>query len=58
MKSKNSMVRNALFKKVMAECKKQKRCLDIRCNEENVSLKKKPKEAGKILVTKAKFYRF
>jgi len=51
-KKSSSIARNAWFKKVIVECKKQKRCLDAKCNEENGIVKKQPKEATKILFVK------
>lgn len=47
-----SLARNLWFKKIMLECKKQKRCLDPKCREENGTVKKQPKEATKILFVK------
>jgi len=48
----SSLARNGFFKKVIIECKKQKRCLDPKCNEDNGVVKKQPKEATKILFVK------
>lgn len=51
-KAKDSNARNKLFKQVQLECKKKKRCLNPICKGENGIVKKKPKEATKILFLK------
>jgi DNA-directed RNA polymerase III subunit RPC1 len=54
-RAKDSNARNKIFKQVIAECKKKKKCLQANCRADNGVVKKKPGEATKIIFLKKKF---